>query len=68
MNDHSFELGTNVLGRAYAKHNYSTGDTYAYNKLSINFPEIGALVVAFRFVPGIAATVGATGAGIQIFK
>lgn len=64
----SLELGANSLGRIYGKHTYSTGDGYVYNKLSINLPEIAAVVVAAIYIPGVVVTVGAASTSIQMFR
>ena len=57
-------MGTNSLGRVYGKYTHSVGDGYGYSKLSINFPEIMALVI---HVPGVLGAIETIGAVISIF-
>lgn len=68
MKNNSFELGTNSLGRLYGKHTYSTGDGYAYSKLSINLAEVLGIAALVTYAPGVAVGVGAAGTSIQMFK
>ena len=68
IKNNSFEVGTNILGRVYGKHTYAVEDGYAYNKLSMNLPEMVVVAAAVMYAPEFVAEVGTAGATIQLFK
>lgn len=67
VKDNSFELGITSSGRLYGKHTYSAGDGHAYNKLSINLPEVLGMAVLAICVSKVEVELGVVGAIIQIF-
>ena len=52
----SFELGANAAGRIFYKNTYEENGVYAYEKISLNGPEIVGIVLVCYYFPALVST------------